>query len=862
MLDEIYYPLKLDEAAQRYWEEHRVFQVTEDPNREKFYCLSMFPYPSGKLHMGHVRNYTIGDVISRYQRMQGKNVLQPMGWDAFGLPAENAALKHGVSPAAWTYHNIADMRAQLKRLGFAYDSSRELTTCRPEYYRWEQWLFTQLLAKDLVYRKTAVVNWDPVDCTVLANEQVIDGRGWRSGALVEKRGLAQWFLRITAYADELLAELDNLSAWPEPVRAMQRNWIGRSEGVRLQFTLATGAPLWVYTTRPDTLLGVTYLAVAAEHPLALACAAENPAVAAFVAECRQGGTAEALIETQAKRGVALGITALHPLTGAAVPVWAANFVLMAYGTGAVMSVPAHDERDHAFAQQYGLAIQPVVFPVDAPSPDFSQAAYTLPGMLRNSGEFDGLSSAQAFEAIVQALVARGLGERQVQYRLRDWGISRQRYWGTPIPVIHCDTCGIVPVPAQDLPVILPEDVTLTGAGSPLKHSPEFYQTSCPRCGAAAQRETDTFDTFVESSWYYARYACPNATAMLDQRAAYWLPVDQYVGGVEHAILHLLYARFFHKLLRDVGLVTTAEPFTRLLTQGMVIAETYYRETAEGRKQYYSPTEVEVERDAKGRIVAARSSADGDPVTLGCIEKMAKSKSNGVDPQTMIDRYGADAIRVFIMFAAPPELALEWSDQGLEGSYRFLRRLWKFAAEHVNAGAVPARVALPELTTAQRELRGNLHETIGKVTDALGRRQSFNTAVASVMELLNDCIRQQDDLTPEGRIVRQEALVAMTLLLAPIAPHISHALWGALGGSGLVVDQPWPQADPAAMQRAVLTLAVQVNGKLRGQISVPTGADEALIRATVWADSSLVRHIGDRPVKKFIVVAGRLVNVVV
>ncbi len=858
MLDEIYSPARIEAAAQHAWETAGTFEVTEDPNREKFYCLVMFPYPSGKLHMGHVRNYTIGDVISRFQRMQGKNVLQPMGWDAFGLPAENAALKQGVSPAGWTYQNIADMRAQLKRLGLGYAWQRELTTCKPEYYRWEQWLFTQLLEKGLVYRKNAIVNWDPVDCTVLANEQVIDGRGWRSGALVEKRELAQWFLRITAYADELLAELDQLPHWPESVRTMQRNWIGRSEGVRLQFTLPDGQALAVYTTRPDTLMGVTYLAVAAEHPLTLAQAAQDPAVAAFVAECRQGGTAEALLETQAKRGVPLGLMARHPLTGMDVPVWAANFVLMGYGTGAVMSVPAHDERDHEFARQYGLPVQPVVFPTDGSSPDFGQAAYTEAGVLRNSGRFDGLTSAQAFDAIATALEQRQQGQRQVQYRLRDWGISRQRYWGTPIPVIYCDTCGTVPVPAQDLPVVLPEDVPITGTGSPLARLATFYQTPCPRCGAAARRETDTFDTFMESSWYYARYACPDAGTMLDARANYWLPVDQYVGGVEHAILHLLYARFFHKLLRDVGLVQGAEPFSRLLTQGMVVAETYYRETAGGHKHYYNPLEVTPERDARGRILSAHLTADGLPVQVGGNEKMSKSKNNGVDPQTMIDRYGADAVRVFILFAAPPELALEWSDQGLEGAQRFLRRLWRLAYEHLQAGPVSP------VPPAQRDagLRRSLHETISKVTEALGRRQSFNTAVAAVMELLNAVVRAQGDMTPAGRALRQECLSSMTLLLAPIAPHFSHALWQALGQPGSVVDQPWPQPDPDALQRAEWTLAVQVNGKLRGQVVVTAEADEASLRAAVLADPGITKYLAEKPIKKFIVVAGRLVNVVV
>ena len=816
-MEERYDPQRVEREAQGWWEAHGTFRAVEDPAREKFYCLSMFPYPSGRLHMGHVRNYTIGDVIARYQRMRGRNVLQPMGWDAFGLPAENAAIQHGVHPARWTRENIAHMRAQLKRLGFGYDWSRELATCEPSYYRWEQWLFTRLMRKGLAYRGTAPVNWCPKDRTVLANEQVVDGRCWRCDTPVERREIPQWFLRITAYADELLEGLERLPGWPEAVRTMQRNWIGRSEGVELEFAIAgRDERLTVFTTRPDTLMGVTYLAVAAEHPLAREAARGDARLAAFLEECRRVQAAEAAIETMEKKGMPLGIEAVHPVTGERVPVWVANFVLWGYGTGAVMAVPAHDQRDWEFARAHGLPIRAVVFPADGSEPDLSQGAYTDKGVLRDSGEFSGLTSEEAFDAIAAWLEARGLGRRKVNYRLRDWGVSRQRYWGCPIPVIYCERCGAVPVPDEQLPVVLPEDVALTGEGSPLARLPEFYETTCPECGGPARRETDTFDTFVESSWYYARYCCAdNDEAMLDARADHWLPVDQYVGGIEHAVLHLLYARFFHKVLRDEGLVRCDEPFANLLTQGMVLK-------------------------------------DG--------AKMSKSKGNVVDPQEMIDRYGADTVRLYMMFAAPPEQSLEWSESGIEGAYRFLRRLWRTVREHLAAGPVdPALAAKAE--GEARELRRRTHRTIAKVTDDIERRYTFNTAIAAVMELLN-AVTRLEAKDEAARAVVREALETAVLLLSPIVPHIAHALWRALGHEEAVVDAPWPEPDPAALEAEEVELVVQVNGRLRGRIRVPADAGREAIEQAALAEPNVRRHVGDRPVRKLVVVPGRLVNVVV
>lgn len=857
-MEENYSPAQIESTVQQNWEKNQTFKAIENPDQEKFYCLAMFPYPSGKLHMGHVRNYTIGDVISRYHRLQGKNVLQPMGWDAFGLPAENAAINNNVPPAKWTYENIDHMRDQLKRLGFAYDWDRELATCTPEYYRWEQWFFTRLMEKGLVYKKTAVVNWDPVDQTVLANEQVIDGRGWRSGALVERREIPQWFLKITDYADQLLDDLDQLDGWPDAVRTMQRNWIGRSEGVEATFKVPSlDTELEIYTTRPDTIMGVTYLAVAAEHPLALQIAESNPALQAFIDECKTAGTSEAVIETMEKKGFDLGVTAVHPLSGNEVPVYAANFVLMGYGTGAVMSVPAHDQRDFEFAQKYGIAISPVIYPIDGSDLDISEAAHTEKGVLKNSGEFDTLTSAEAFDAIAQKLESDNNGRKTINYRLRDWGVSRQRYWGCPIPVINCDSCGSVPVPEDQLPVVLPEDIEFDGSGSPIKKMPEFYETTCPKCGGKAERETDTFDTFFESSWYYARYTCPdNDQAMLDDRANYWLSVDQYVGGIEHAVLHLLYARFFHKLMRDEGLITSDEPFTRLLTQGMVVAETYYREQANGKKDWINPADVEVERDDKGRIVKASSLKDGEPVIIGGIEKMSKSKNNGVDPQILLDQYGADTVRLFSMFAAPPDQSLEWLDSGVEGANRFIKRYWKLVQSHVAAGVVDTMNS-DTLPKELKEVRRQIHETIQKVDDDLGRRQTFNTAIAKVMELMNALAKL--DTSAPARALMQEGLNVATQLLNPIIPHVTETCWQALGNPAPLA---WPELDESALVKDEVDLIVQVNGKKRASISVAASASKEDIEAQAMADENVQRFVDGQTVRKCIVVPGRLVNIVV
>ena len=811
-----YQPDIVEKAAQAHWADARSFEVSEDPNSEKFYCLTMFPYPSGKLHMGHVRVFTISDVFARYHRMQGKHVLQPMGWDAFGMPAENAAIQRRVPPAQWTYKNIDDMRGQLKRLGYAYDWTREVTTCRPEYYRWEQWLFTRMFKKGLVYRKNSVVNWDPVDQTVLANEQVIDGRGWRSDALVERREIPQWFMKITAYADELLEQLDHMPGWPESVKTMQRNWIGRSEGVELAFDVAgENEPLTVYTTRPDTLMGVTYMAVAAEHPLATKAAADNPAIAAFIKECTTSDAAEAMIETMEKKGMPLGISAIHPLSGEDVPLWVANFVLMSYGTGAVMAVPGHDERDWEFANKHGIPIKQVITPADGTAIDIEEAVFTDKGVLVNSGEYDGLSFEDAFHAIADHFEQTGRGGRTVNYRLRDWGVSRQRYWGAPIPIIYCDDCDAVPVPEDQLPVVLPENVEFTGVGSPLREMPEFYEVACPQCGKAARRETDTFDTFVESSWYFARYACPdNGNAMLDERARYWTPVDQYTGGIEHAILHLLYSRFFQRVMRDEGLTDVSEPFTNLLTQGMVL---------------------------KGGA------------------KMSKAKGNTVDPQELIVKYGADTVRLFMMFAAPPEQALEWSDDGVQGSFRFLKRFWNAVADHAAVGAVPA-LDPGNLNKEQKGLRRKTHQTIAKISDDIGRRSSFNTAVAAAMELLN-AVNKLSDERDAGAVVR-EALEAVVLMLSPIVPHICHALWQELGHKTPLIDQAWPAVDESALEVDLIEMVVQVNGKLRARVSVPADADKDAIEKLAIADKNVQRFVDGNDIRKVIVVPGRLVNVVV
>ncbi|HNV54219.1 MAG TPA: leucine--tRNA ligase [Pseudomonadales bacterium] len=814
-----YHPQRLEPQIQQQWEEARTFVVDERGDAPKFYCLSMFPYPSGRLHMGHVRNYTIGDVISRYQRMRGHTVLQPMGWDAFGLPAENAALKNGVPPAKWTLENIDYMRGQLKRLGFGYDWQREIATCHPDYYRWEQWFFIELFNKGLVYKRESLVNWDPVDQTVLANEQVIDGRGWRSGALVEQRSIPQWFLKITAYAQELLDALDSLDGWPEQVKTMQRNWIGRSEGVEVDFALSddAAAPLRVYTTRPDTLFGVTCLAVAPQHPLASAAAADDPALAAFLERCQNVKVAEAELATLEKEGMPLGITARHPLTGAEVPVWVANFVLMEYGSGAVMAVPAHDQRDHEFASKYGLPIKQVISPVEAGTAiDLTQGAFTDKGILIDSAQFSGLGSAAAFDEIAKTLQDQGRGHRRVNFRLRDWGVSRQRYWGCPIPIINCPQCGAVPVPAEQLPVRLPTEVVIDGVGSPLKRMPEFLHTTCPQCGGAAERESDTFDTFMESSWYYARFACRDGdSAMLDGRADHWTPVDQYIGGIEHAILHLLYARFFHKLMRDAGLLHSDEPFTRLLTQGMVLK-------------------------------------DG--------AKMSKSKGNTVDPQELIDHYGADTVRLFMMFAAPPEQSLEWSDSGVEGANRFLKRLWRLCHE-LPLDAAPVELATASLSESARAVRRKSHETIQRVSDDYGRRQQFNTAIAAVMELIN-LLGKFDESSAAAIAVRREALDSALLLLSPIVPHITQALWQRLGHTGLIVDAGWPGVDERALQRDTVELVVQVNGKMRGKIEVARDADEATVKRLARDNDNVARFIAGQTELKTVVVPGRLVNIVV
>jgi len=859
-MQERYEPALIEPQAQRDWDEQGTFEVSEDASRPKYYCLCMFPYPSGRLHMGHVRNYTIGDVLTRYMRMQGCNVLQPMGWDAFGLPAENAAMANGVPPAKWTYENIEYMKRQLKALGFGIDWRRELATCKADYYRWNQWLFLRMLEKGIAYRRTGVVNWDPVDQTVLANEQVIDGRGWRTGAIVEKREIPMYYLRITDYAEDLLAGLDRLPGWPERVRLMQENWIGRSEGLEIEFEVDGGGTLGIYTTRPDTLCGVTYMAVAAEHPLAQRAAATDPDLQAFLAECQRSGVTEAALETMEKRGMPLGLHAVHPVTGDRVPIWVANFVLMGYGTGAVMAVPAHDQRDWEFARRYGLRIHPVVQPLDGSLPDIETGAYTEHGRLINSGRFDGLDFAEAFDAYAKFFEAQGRGRRRVNYRLRDWGISRQRYWGCPIPLIHCDACGVQPVPDEQLPVVLPEELVPDGSGNPLNRHAAFLACTCPGCGQPARRETDTMDTFVDSSWYYFRYACPgNDAAMVDERAAYWMPVDQYIGGIEHAILHLLYSRFWTRVMRDLGLTAVEEPFTNLLTQGMVLNEIFYRKPASGRIVYYNPTDVDYQVDEKGGRLGAVLREDGLPVESGGIGTMSKSKGNGVDPQSLVERYGADTARLFMMFAAPPEQSLEWSDEGVEGAFRFMKRLWRAVYQHVGAGPAGSLDA-DALTAAQRDLRRQVHETLAKVTVDIGRRRTFNTAIAAVMELMNALGRFEDRST-QGRAVVQEALEIVVLVLSPVVPHACHALWHELGHAQAVVDAPWPATDPRALERESVEVVVQVNGKLRGRVTVPVDADEAAVRQAALADPNVQRFMEGRPLRKFIYVPGKLANVV-
>ncbi|MEN8213897.1 MAG: leucine--tRNA ligase, partial [Pseudomonadota bacterium] len=838
-MESTYAPSVIEKQAQHDWEEQQTFKAVEDPQREKFYCLAMFPYPSGKLHMGHVRNYTIGDVIARHQRMLGKNVLQPMGWDAFGLPAENAAIKNNRPPAEWTYANIDEMRSQLKLLGFGYDWDRELATCDPDYYKWEQWLFTRLMEKGLAYKKRATVNWDPVDQTVLANEQVIDGKGWRSGARVEKRDIEQWFVRITDYAQELHDSIEQLDGWPEAVRTMQRNWIGRSEGVEMEFGLeGSDETLSIYTTRPDTLMGVTYVAVAAEHPLAQQAAANNPELAAFIEECKQGGVSEAEVETMEKKGMALGLNALHPVSGDAIPLYTANFVLMSYGSGAVMAVPAHDQRDWEFAKKYGIAIKQVIFADDGSDCGVEDGAYVEQGVLKNSGEFDGLTSAEAFDAIALWMQQHDKGGIKTNFRLRDWGVSRQRYWGCPIPVIN--RANGESSAADEFPVRLPEDVHVDGSGSPLKRMPQFYDL-----GNGDRRETDTFDTFFESSWYFARYCSfDNDSAMLDERANYWLPVDQYVGGIEHAVLHLLYARFFNKLMRDEGLLKHDEPFKRLLTQGMVVAETYYRSNADGSREWFNPADVESDGDG------FTLKSDGLPVSAGGVEKMSKSKNNGVDPQQLIDRYGADTVRLYTMFTAPPDQSLEWSDEGVEGAYRFLRRLWMLAAN--NAGLIRTAAASQDETS--RDIRRDLHGVLKKALFDY-ERQQFNTVVSACMTLVNSLYKSDD-----ASLLREGVGIVLQLL-APIAPHISHHLWRELGYGDDILTAGWPQVDEEALVQQQIEYVTQVNGKVRAKVQVPADADQAVIETLVLQNENVKRFIGDAQIRKIIVVPGKLVNIV-
>jgi leucyl-tRNA synthetase len=884
-MQERYDPAAVERAAQEYWNTHQSFAAREEAGRRKFYCLSMFPYPSGRLHMGHVRNYAIGDALARYMRMQGCNVLQPMGWDAFGLPAENAAIANGVPPARWTRENIAYMKRQLQALGFGLDWARELATCDPEYYHWNQWLFLRMRERGIAYKKTGVVNWDPVDQTVLANEQVIDGRGWRTGALVEKREIPMYYLRITEYAEELLGALEGLTDWPERVRTMQANWIGRSTGCDVSFpyapdTLAAlggqpggaqagsaqpGVALKVFTTRVDTLFGVTFMAISAEHPLATVAAARDPQLAAFVDECRRGSTMEADLATLPKRGMATGLHVRHPLNDELIEIWVANYVLMAYGEGAVMGVPAHDARDFEFARRHGIAVRTVVQPEGlAPAALGEQWSddYARHGTTVNSGEFSGLDFAAATEALAAALEKRGLGARRVQWRLRDWGISRQRYWGCPIPLVHCERCGEVPVPDADLPVRLPEDLLPDGSGNPLAKCEAFVRCRCPSCGQEARRETDTMDTFVDSSWYFLRFASAHqAAAPVDARAQYWLPVDQYIGGIEHAILHLLYSRFWTRVMRDLKLVDLAEPFSRLLTQGMVLNQIYYRQPAAGRRVYFNPAEVEVLLDESGKRTGARSLADGAPVEYGGLGTMSKSKNNGVDPQGLVEKYGADTARLFVLFASPPEQTLEWSDEGVQGQFRFLRRLWKAVHEHVSAGPVPARAELGGCAGAAAELRRLAQQALVRVGDDIGRRRVFNTAIAAVMELLN-AIGRYDEAGATARAVRQEALEIAVLGLSPMVPHVCHELWLALGHERALIDEPWPQPDAAAMVRATVQLVVQVNGKLRGHVTVAAGADEATARGAALADEGVRRFVGDASPRRVIYVPGKLVNIVV
>ena len=868
-MEAIYNPQSIEESVQTFWTENDTFKAVEDDSKEKFYCLAMFPYPSGRLHMGHVRNYSLGDVVSRYQRLQGKNVMQPMGWDAFGLPAENAAIKNKSAPGTWTYQNIDYMRNQLKSLGFGYDWSRELATCKQDYYRWEQWFFTKLYEKGLVYKKNATVNWDPVDQTVLANEQVIDGRGWRSGAIVEKKEIPQWFIKITDYAQELLDDLDQLTDWPEQVKTMQRNWIGRSQGVDMTFQvdgLVEGKQesFDIYTTRPDTLMGVTYVALAAEHPLALIASKDNAALADFIKECKGNQTTEADMAAMEKKGVDTGFKAIHPLTGKLVPVWAANFVLMDYGSGAVMSVPGHDQRDYEFAKKYNLEITQVIAGKD--EDNIEESAITEKGTLINSGEFDGLDFEQAFAAISEKLANENKGKVTTNFRLRDWGVSRQRYWGTPIPMISLANGESVPVPENELPVVLPEDVVMNGVTSPIKDDPEWAKTTFN--GEPALRETDTFDTFMESSWYYARYCSPNDdTQMIDPaKANYWLPVDQYIGGIEHAILHLLYSRFFHKLLRDVGLVNCDEPYKKLLCQGMVLADTYYREADNGGQEWIAPTDVTVERDEKGQVTSAISNIDGEAVISAGMSKMSKSKNNGIDPQEVISKYGADTVRLFIMFTSPPEQTLEWSDAGVEGAHRFVKRVYKLVHDFIEVNGESTAVDNIKLNADQKKLRRELHKTIAKVTDDIGRRNTFNTAIAAIMELMNH-LTKAPMATDEDKAVMLESLRAVVIMLTPITPHMCHYLWNQLtqqtvvDNNNAVENAQWPVVDESALVEDEKLIIVQVNGKLRAKITVAADASKETVEALGLNDEHVLKFTEGNTIRKVIYIPGKLLNIV-
>lgn len=870
---ESYQPKQIEGKLQQHWEQNQVFKAVHDASKEKFYCLSMFPYPSGRLHMGHVRNYTIGDVVSRYQRMQGKNVMQPMGWDAFGLPAENAAIKHKTAPAKWTKENVAYMKTQLKSLGFGYDWDREFATCDPEYYRWEQWFFTQLVEKDMAYKKVSAVNWCPNDQTVLANEQVIDGCCWRCDSPVVKKEIPQWFIRITAYAEELLNDLDQLDEWPEQVKAMQKNWIGRSEGVEMRFSLKESGiegseeELEIYTTRPDTVMGVSYVAVAAGHPLAAQAAAANGGnadIQAFIEECKKSSTAEADVATIEKKGVDTGIKAIHPVTGNEVPVWIANFVLMDYGTGAVMAVPAHDQRDWEFATKYDLDIKQVIAAkpkkgeTESAPIDLSEGAYTEKGILVNSGEFDGLPTNKAFKTIAHWLETNGKGEIKVNYRLRDWGVSRQRYWGSPIPMIQKQDGTSVTTPADMLPVILPTDVVMDGINSPIKNNPEFSDIELN--GEPAFRETDTFDTFMESSWYYARYCTPQShDKMLEpEEANYWLPVDQYIGGIEHAILHLLYARFFHKLLRDAGLVESDEPFKSLLCQGMVLADAYYYTTENGAKEWVNPADVTTERDEKGGIARVTETATGRELTFSGMSKMSKSKNNGVDPQEAIDLYGADTVRLYTMFAAPPEQTLEWSDAGVQGAKKFLERLWRLSFELTSGETVA--LDLDALDKEDKAARRKIHETIAKVTTDMGQRQTYNTAIAAIMELLNT-LNKLGKNNEQSRAVAREGVEAIVLMLSPITPHIANELWVAFGHTDSVLDAQWPEVDEAALVKDSIEMVVQVNGKVRAKLELPANVSKEDAEAIARADENVIKFVGESTIRKVIVIPGKLVNIV-